>query len=166
MSNVWLSRKEALDIVRHHLKSSPGRAERIFKDACTSGEVRAVDASPVRLLNDDGIVGMDLRPGGKDYALAFREPNSKHSSEDLLDWLNRYHPIVSPSCVTPKSNKLARVQQAIHIKWPNGVPSAAELPNKILVSSVLSWIKKDCEERGIPFAPISEKHIRRAAGRK
>jgi hypothetical protein len=141
MSNEWLSSRDALQIVRQHLSSSPGRAEKILQDAYNSGEVRP--------LMDDGTP----------------QPCSR---TDLLDWLNRNHPTAAREWPTlaDKSNKLERVRQAIRIKWPNGVPTPAELPNKILVTEVLDWIKNDCKERGLPFAAISEKHVRRAAGRK
>jgi hypothetical protein len=85
----WLSSQQAVEIARNHVKSSIGRAQAIVRDALASGEVRTHrPAAPVLLTADDGIVGMDMRPGW----LKATESPQLINRDDLLDWLDRNHP--------------------------------------------------------------------------
>jgi hypothetical protein len=104
MSERWLQVSEAIDVIRLRVEGSIGRAQGILKAARTSNEVRVI-AGPVLLLADDGLVGMNLRPGaqhkvgigpdGKPVTHtvpAIVPDTSTISEDDLLDWLDRQHP--------------------------------------------------------------------------
>jgi hypothetical protein len=101
MSERWLTFREAVEIVRVHLGVGIGRAEARTNAARASGEVRFQNpADPVLLMADDGLVGMDMRPGAQDKAGVTADGKLiKHriistsafqiSKDDLLDWLGR-----------------------------------------------------------------------------
>jgi hypothetical protein len=73
----WLSPSEAAALIQRHVGGSIGRSEALAKAAIASGEVRC---KPLILLTaDDGIIGMDLRPGAMELA----------NTADLFDWLDR-----------------------------------------------------------------------------
>jgi hypothetical protein len=104
----WLSFRESVALTREQFGCSVGRAQALVRQACDSGEVRTRRSprpdgkDPVVLLaNDDGILGMDMRPGamnkggvspdGKllvwdDQPLEARRINRA----DLVDWLDRH----------------------------------------------------------------------------
>jgi hypothetical protein len=106
MTERWLTAAEAIDAVKAHVGGSVGRSRKILQDARASGEVRIRNDDPVLLIADDGVVGMNLRPGtmnkagvtanGKlvthPLAVAVRE----FSEEDLADWLSRNHARANP----------------------------------------------------------------------
>jgi hypothetical protein len=98
----WLSFQEAVDLFREQLGCSIGLAQSLVRKAHDSGEVRTRHAAdhakdPVVLLNDDGVVGMDMRPGALikcgDGKLLVRDDRPlearRISKDDLVDWLNR-----------------------------------------------------------------------------
>src|SRR5262249_40030943 len=91
----WLSFQELVELVPSLLPDvSIGRAEAIVKEALASGQVRSRPGR-LLLLSNDGIIGMDLRPGainkgGEGRGLAVAD--SKTSKEDFLDWLGRHYP--------------------------------------------------------------------------
>jgi hypothetical protein len=108
MTEQWLTFKEAIEIVRKHLGTSIGRSQAVTNAARASGEVRFHNpAMPVLLLTDDGIVGMDMRPGAQEKAgIATDGTPTLHrltttnrdciNKDDLLDWLNRSYPESKP----------------------------------------------------------------------
>jgi hypothetical protein len=109
MTKQWLTFNEAVEIVKARLGSSVGRAESVTNAARASGEVRFYDpAFPVLLIADDGLVGMDLRPGAQRKAgisadgkqivheTLASQSACQISSDDLLDWLNRQFPVAEP----------------------------------------------------------------------
>lgn len=136
MAENWLSQTQARVIVRRHLNSSIGHAEKILGDARESGEVRIRGRTdPTLLRYDDGIVGMDLQPGAmnKGGVAADGKPlvdgHGACSEDDLLDWLRRHHPIVSQGIVKsgapgrPTSIKIieAELDNRIAVLGPNDV---------------------------------------------
>jgi hypothetical protein len=92
-SEQWLTLSEATNIVRVHLGSSVGRAEAVTRAALASSEVRF--DPPVLLFTEvNGIVDFSLRPGPmleRDRASPIEE--YQISKDDLLDWLDRQHPL-------------------------------------------------------------------------
>src|SRR5271156_3424414 len=99
MAEQWLTREEAVELIRQRLNASVGRSQAVFQDAISSREVRARTAAPPReayyLLADDGIVG-DFRPGAKNYGGV--KPSS-YSKDDLVDWLDRWITRQAPPAV-------------------------------------------------------------------
>ncbi|WGS02213.1 hypothetical protein MTX26_15910 [Bradyrhizobium sp. ISRA443] len=75
MNDRWLTRADAVDVVRKHVGCSSGRAEAILKAALHSGEVR--DDRPM-FAADDGIASIGSR-------------GQQFSEYDLADWLCRNH---------------------------------------------------------------------------
>jgi|SRR5262245_12420980 len=153
---LWLSDDAAVELIRFRIPSvkSTGHALKILRDAIASGEVqpgRAAPASdPVLLLADDGIVGMDMRPGaqnkggvtadGKPWVKA--PPASRTTNKaDLEDWLDRNaHKYAQP--VAASAVKLAIApEQKIHAaiiavydaveKASEKPPNIKELPGKV-----------------------------------
>jgi hypothetical protein len=72
----WCSISSALDLILTTLKVSGGRAQVRLIESCAAGNVRSrvpgervpgerIDSDPILLLPDDGILGMDLRPGAE-----------------------------------------------------------------------------------------------------
>jgi hypothetical protein len=111
-SDRWLSFQELVDIVQDRLRTSIGNSEKIVREAQVSGEVRrqrADDPNAVFLLPDDGIIGMDLRPGaqnkGGDKLLAHPLP-SKWSQNDFWNWLDRRLPPKVSSAETRTTAKV------------------------------------------------------------
>jgi hypothetical protein len=104
MSEEWITFSEAVEIVMARLGASIGRSEAVTYAARASGEVRFDNpADPVLLMADDGLVGMDMRPGAQDKAgvtadgkpIIHRNISTRMfqiSKDDLLDWLGRHHP--------------------------------------------------------------------------
>jgi hypothetical protein len=101
----WLTFQEAVEIVKAQLGGAIGRAEFMVRAARTSGEVRfSNSADPVLLMADDGLVGMDMRPGAQEkggiardgkrvvHTLSTAPTGDCISKEDLLDWLGRQYP--------------------------------------------------------------------------
>jgi hypothetical protein len=97
MSEQWITFDEAAEIVRTHVGGSIGRAQKMAREAQASGEVRIQNT--VCLWADDGLVGMDLRPGAQEKHGVTRDgtpilhkptqPLLQVSKDDLLDWLTR-----------------------------------------------------------------------------
>jgi hypothetical protein len=105
MSDEWITFREAAGIVRAHLDLSRGRSEAVTRAARASGEVRI--QNPL-VLNDDGLVGMGVRPGamnkdgvtadGKHLVRTLPVGEIQISKDDLLDWLSRQqHPEQKPA---------------------------------------------------------------------
>ncbi|QDW38968.1 hypothetical protein FFI89_018540 [Bradyrhizobium sp. KBS0727] len=112
----WLTFAEAVEIVRVRLGASPGRSEAVTNAARASGEVRFQNpADPILLMADDGVVGMDMRPGAQNkggvtadgkpiiHSTASTNP-FQISREDLLDWLDRNFP-QAKSAAAPNGRK-------------------------------------------------------------
>lgn len=107
MSERWLSRAQRLDVVKRHLGSSIGRAEKVLKDACASGEVRP--QYPLHLAPphpDDGI-SFWLFDTSADGSITTYPPGSepweekydRYSEADLLDWLNCNYSAAAPEVI-------------------------------------------------------------------
>ena len=104
MSERWLSIDEAEIAISNREGCSVGRAQKILRDARASGEVRVRNDDPVLLIADDGIVGMDLRPGAMNkgginldgqlvsHRLSATSSGDQFSEDDLTGWLNIHHP--------------------------------------------------------------------------
>jgi hypothetical protein len=155
----WLSAGEAVEIIRHRFDASIGRAQAILERARASGEVRS---EILLVLNDDGIVGMGVRPGRA------ARPGARPAGvdkDDLLHWLDQQEPQATKA---PKRSqgKRDRAREAIAAKWPAGIPGAHKLPNDILCREVNDWVKTDCKKQSIPPVDFSNDTILRAAGRK
>jgi hypothetical protein len=99
----WLTFEDTTELVRAHLGASIGRAQAVTNEARASGEVRFQNLDyPVLLMADDGLVGMDMRPGaqeksgvtvdGKAIIHKIQTGTFQISKNDLLDWLERNHP--------------------------------------------------------------------------
>jgi hypothetical protein len=99
----WRSKEELSELIRRRRNTSKGRAQALFWLACASGEVRhEPDSDPVLLLADDGIVGMDMRPGAQSKMGVSRRTDylsGRWSEDDLIDWLDRQPP--EPKKATP-----------------------------------------------------------------
>jgi hypothetical protein len=67
---------------------------------------------------------------------------------------------------TGTRSKRERAEFAIKALWPNGPPLRAEMLDGPLCRQVIDWLKADCKKRGLPFVPIGDSTILRAAGRK
>jgi hypothetical protein len=99
MSERWLTPDEACAFIKRRVDVSVGRSEAILGAARKSGEVRA---EKLFVLNDDGLVGMNLRSGGQkkpgisaDGKLiehTLRSDGGRLNESDLLDWLDRQYP--------------------------------------------------------------------------
>lgn len=92
----WLSFDDAVEIIRAHLDASIGRSQKVMRAARASGEIRSDDADLLVLTADDGVVGMDLRPGAK------KQNDVRFSHDDLMDWLKRNAPETSVSKAQPQ----------------------------------------------------------------
>jgi hypothetical protein len=171
MSDRWLTFEEATEIIRTGLDASVGRSEAILRAARASGEVRFQNpADPVLLLADDGLVGMDLRPGAREKAgltadgkaIMHRTTSSSGSinKDDLLDWLNRQVPAHKSSDKRmPAKQKAAH--DAIRACFPEGPPAATVLPNGPFCTQISVWLKAHRPA----LAKMNDKTILRAAGR-
>jgi hypothetical protein len=82
VSERWLTSKEACETIGARLKASVGLSEAILIDARTSREVRTQEPS---FMNDDA-------PGILRNA---QIGERKFSADDLLDWLDRKHPLTT-----------------------------------------------------------------------
>lgn len=145
---------EAVKIITDERGGSVGHAEALVRRALQSGEVRP-DWRSILLTADDGVVGMHLRSGA-----------TRFSRSDFVDWLDRSVPAALKQTAAPSGNKRTRATEAIASLWTNGVPSQALLPNDLLCTQVIDWLKSDCAARDLPFANIGKDTILRAAGRK
>jgi hypothetical protein len=180
-AETWLSFSEQVQLVRARLSASVGRSEALVRQAHASGEVRpepllswaqrkapaGMDPVSFLLMTDDGVVGMDLRPGAWKPGGVDRNGNSvsrRHSKDDLLDWLDRQtlqHPQQGKAGERKRAQDMRDVaDHAIATLWPNGSPTRAELPNKRLCGKVKKWLEANS------FAVPSDTTILRAAGRR
>jgi hypothetical protein len=178
MSKEWLTFTEAVEIVRAHLDASVGRAEAGTNAARASGEVRFQNpADPVLLMADDGLVGMDMRPGAqnKDGVTAdgklivhgtISTSMFQINKDDLLDWLSRQAPSKSELPKPRTQAKRTRVRDAIEALWPNGIPGQSVLPHHLLCIKVQDWLKNDSKNQGVPAQVISDDTILRAVDRR
>jgi hypothetical protein len=75
---------------------------------------------------------------------------------------------VSPSAKSTKRrrDKRDRAQLAIAALWPHGVPDQSNLGNGALCTAVTDWLKKESARRKLPYVPIGDDTILRAAGRR
>ena len=94
MTAKWLTFDEGAELIRSRGGSGIGYAQAIMRAACTSGEIRSRDSA--LLINDDGLIDMNLRPGGGDVGGAVARINVRskyvhYSTDDLVDWLVRNH---------------------------------------------------------------------------
>jgi hypothetical protein len=147
MSEEWITFSEAVEIVRAHLGASIGRSEAVTKAARTSGEVRFQNrAGPVLLMADDGLVGMDMRPGAQDKVgitadgkpIVHRTTSTSMfqiSKDDLLDWLGRQ----APQQPTPKTTAPASVR-------PNLTKVGA--PERYDWDEIEQFVAKQLNEKG------------------
>jgi hypothetical protein len=147
MSEQWLTFREAVEIVRAHLGASIGRSEAVMNEARASGQVRFQNpADPVLLMADDGLVGMDMRPGAQDKAGVTADGRSiihrtssanmpQISMDDLLDWLGRQ----SPEQPTPKTTAPASVR-------PNLTKVGA--PERYDWDEIEQFVAKQLNEKG------------------
>ena len=135
-----------------------------------------MDPGSYLLMTDDGVVGMDLRPGAKNPGGVNADGNDnvsrRMSKDDLLDWLDRYHqqavsakpPMPAKNVsVTRRRDKRNRVMQAIAALWPDRPPDQSTVPNPAFCRHVVDWLKTDCRNRGIKFSEVSNDTILRAA---
>jgi hypothetical protein len=172
MSNEqWITFDDGVQLVRARMDASIGRAEAVMRAAKASGEVRT-KYDGVVLLNDDGAMGWNLKPGstasgGKPHVIT-GSGKRLFSRDDLLDWLSRHHTeaAASPEPKPRAQNKRSRVAIAIQELWPDGLPDQSVLSNSLLFKKVGNWLKSDCQKQNVPVAIPSDDTILRAAGRK
>ncbi|MGY3358830.1 hypothetical protein ACVWZK_005493 [Bradyrhizobium sp. GM0.4] len=184
MTERWLTTGQAVALVRQRLGGSEGHSEKVLRDARASGEVRVqpADPDPVLLMADDGVVGMDLRPGAQDkggvtsdgklivHNLA-RHPRKAEtiSEDDLVDWLDRKpgdskakHTDSKITTQRPKGRAQGRAaQEAIKACFPDGMPDVLEMPNGAVAAKLAVWLKMHRPA----VAKMSDKTLLRAAGR-
>jgi hypothetical protein len=141
--------------------------------ARASPEVRKERAAdPVLVLNDDGLLGMDLRPGGGHGPFGKRLTQEDHrrlNKDDLLYWFNQRYPPPDAKPVTPSQpvqhqpalSMKQRVQNAASLMWGPGRPPP-ELKNKPLDEVLRAY----CKEHGIPMDDVSHSQLLRGVGRK
>ncbi|WP_143035618.1 hypothetical protein [Bradyrhizobium sp. Rc2d] len=140
----WLTPEQAATLIRQRVGGSVGRSQGILGAARSSGEVRSrASADPVLLMADDGVVGMDMRPGAQNkggvnsdgkpvvHHLSADASGARISEDDLLDWLARNHaagaaittvaPELSPHVrYTTDDELLAEMVQGLtEGRWPN-----------------------------------------------
>jgi hypothetical protein len=140
----WLSFREAVQIVKDHLGTSVGRSEAIVRDACESGEVRL---SPPLLLYDDGLMGMDQRPGVLDPGSINADPERRCiSSDDFLDWFDRQsiQPMAVKNRRYPEDAKLVTdgIAGIRRGDWANALQAATALSKQARGSSVESTVAR------------------------
>lgn len=159
----WLPADEAVEIIRRRFDASVGRAQAILKRARTSGEVRS---EPTVVLDDDGLVGVGVRPGGTNAAWISRPAGV--DKDDLLHWLDREAGSIEKPTQDRKPTQRrtqplrGRAAEAIAALWPAGVPDQAKLPNKSFDSAVNDWLKADCMKRDIPYVALKRDTLLRA----
>lgn len=144
----WISIDEAIQLIETCLATTRGHAQKLWKDARASGEVR--------FANDDGVVA-DPR-----YDYMCRR-------DDLVGWLDRR----APQKPSPPPNKPRpqyqqdRARRAIEaLRLTELLSDQTKLPNGILCTQVISWLKSECKKQNIPWVPVDNNSILRAAGRK
>jgi hypothetical protein len=180
MTDRFLSRAQALDIVQHLLNSSRGLAEKVLKEAYESGEVRRQYPlrDPILLLPDDGILGMDLRPGAENPGGLsapplgrpwWEEEDDPLSEDDLLDWLNRKYPSAprgpeerraAEKADRKRSGgvKRANADRAVKAIW-NGPP-----PEHLTPGEIVDKMARHLKAQGI--TNVGRDTMLRAAGKK
>jgi hypothetical protein len=142
-ADEWLSGEELVTLIRGQLKCSIGRAQAIIERARASGEVRFRKwPVPVLLTADDGIVGMEMRPGAlkKGWVTADgiiglelrpgaenwrREPltTEETSKADFLDWFDRHYPAAAAPVDTARRAALDVAKPPTPPKNPGGHPT-------------------------------------------
>lgn len=179
MSERWLSPDEAVALVRGRIGGSIGLATSTLKLARKSGEVR-VTAPPVLLIADDGVVGMDLRPGAQNkggvtadgkptfYDLEPARPQISINEEDLLDWLTRNH---GPAATNAPPMRQASTQEIRSAMFSIANDPANDRPNvKQLAKLVVAHLRAAgtivSENQVVTLADAPEfKVLRRAPGK-
>jgi hypothetical protein len=102
MAEKWNTERGMIALIQSLYDIRPGHAQRIWQDARGSREIsrRRKGGEPVLLLPDDGITGMDLRPGAQNVGGAVEH---EWNEGDLLDRLRRHPPEVA-NLATPPPN--------------------------------------------------------------
>jgi hypothetical protein len=172
MSEVWLTKAEAAELFRSLRPMSVGKSEADARRAWDSDEVRPEPTTnTVLLLADDGIVGMDLRPGqnkgrvnASGQALAHTRTvgdrltdDRRRSKADLLYWFDQQ----DPSSPTPTRHFREQAdrdaaKRVINSLYPR-LPGVRELPYKVLHGEVSDRLKANGEK------PVHYDTVRRAA---
>ena len=161
----WLSLGEATAFVRARLNCGVGRAQAMIRQALASGEVRK-KVGGIRLMHDDGVVGMHLRSGVQNESGVEESVYSwLLSKDDLTEWFD-HNVGRAPARAAPGGNKKARAAEAIDTIWKGKVPDQKTLPNDLLLRQVADWLHSDCGRRNIPFEEIGRDTVLRAAGRR
>jgi hypothetical protein len=80
----WITNNEAVEIIRQRRATSEGHAKFLLREVCKT-EVQT-RPGPVLLLADDGIVGMDMRPGAQNKGVSH---DLLYNKADLLHWLGQ-----------------------------------------------------------------------------
>ena len=147
----WLSFQQAVQVAIHHGGISIGRAEHLVRSAKASGEVRIKKYyDPVLLTAEDGIVGMDLRPGAMKVTADGKEllrGIDQLDGDDLRDWLRRH---LSPAFPKRKGRRYAAddklVTRAVagirKEKWANPSQAATALADRAEGTSRASAIDR------------------------
>ena len=147
----WISIDEVIQLIETQLATTRGHAQKLWKDARASGEVRVA--------NDD-----KLKDPGYDYACR---------KDDLVGWLDRREPPSPPPSPPspptkqrhpqPQQNRARRAIEALQLG--ELLLDQTKLPNPILCKQVSGWLKAECEKQNVQWAPVGDKSILRAAGR-
>jgi hypothetical protein len=104
----WLSRNEAVALVRSREPMSIGRAKAIVSTARKSGEVR------VDVLNDEALSLLSFDP-----SFAKAEIGPLYSKGDFLDWLDRNRPVpaVQGRAGAPTKHDWPAYEQRFWVLW-------------------------------------------------
>lgn len=156
MADIWITFDDALNIVRTTRGGSIGWAEALVRAALKSAEVRTKQPQ-VLLTADDGVVGMDLRPGAQIERAAARI-----SKDDFVDWLDRNAPAAvngEAEPVAAEGGHLAKLaRDAAATIWPDGIPK--HTPPQVLFKRVADRVQQQHQVK------ISKSTVRRALGLK
>jgi hypothetical protein len=177
MSEQWLIRDVAVELIRTLRNTSIGTAQAWLKAARDSGEVRTRPrpvGDPVRLTADDGLIDFNLRPGSLNkYALTDGERHTvdgrrlldEFNKDDLLYWLDQHHPLPTTKPARASREQVDRdaAKRVINLLYPT-LPGVRELPYKKLHGKVNDHLKANGEKTvGLDTVSRAAKEIRAAA---
>lgn len=148
MSDRWLSRQQAVALIRERINGSIGRSGAILKRGEESGEIRVVIDDPTCRTTPH----LDL-----------------YSADDLIDWLDQQEPSQTKPLASTKGRsggKEALMRKLFAKRWVGEVPNSIDLPNPHLFQEGDKLLKEHFQTRDLKPFSVSHTVMLRAAGRR
>jgi hypothetical protein len=159
----WVYFGEATDKISQRLDLSRGSAERTLRELCARGRVRSLRHH----IDIDDLLGPAelIRPSEWFSNLSSAPDEYIDVSEaDLLDWLDKQHPLEPLPAKGKTVKKRELVERAINDLWPDGILEA--LTKSQIEKQVGDWLTIYCKQNRIPKPDIGHNTIIHAANRR